>query len=42
MSAIVTEQSYPAEYNAMADMAKAQRDNNERPALTSKIENLAD
>lgn len=42
VSAIVTEQSYPAEYNAMADMAKAQRDNNERPALTSRIENLDD
>ena len=42
VSAIVTEQSYPAEYNAMADMAKAQRDNDERPALKSKIENLAD
>ena len=42
VSAIVTEQSYPAEYNAMADMAKAQRDNGEHPALTSKIENLAD
>lgn len=42
VSAIVTEQSYPAEYNAMADMAKAQRDNDERPALKSKIENFAD
>ena len=41
VSAIVTQQSYPAEYNAMADMAKAQRDNDERPALSSKIENLA-
>ena len=42
VSAIVTEQSYPAEYNAMADMAKAQRDNEEHPTLTSRIENLAD
>ena len=42
VSAIVTEQSYPAEYNAMADMAKEQRDNGEHPALKSKLESLAD
>ena len=42
VSAIVTEQSYPAEYNAMAEMAKVQRDDGEHPALTSRIESLAD
>ena len=42
VSAIVTEQSYPAEYNAMAETAKVQRDDGEHPALTSRIESLAD
>ena len=42
VSAIVTEESYPAEYNAMAEMAKEQADSKVHPTLSSKIENLAD
>jgi len=40
LSAIVTAESYPDDYDSMADMAKEQADNNEHPALSSHVENF--
>ena len=40
LSAIVTAESYPEDYDSMADMAKEQADNNEHPALSSYVENF--
>ena len=40
LSAIVTAESYPDDYDAMADMAKEQADNNEHPALSSHVDNF--
>lgn len=40
LSAIVTAESYPDDYDAMADMAKEQADNSEHPALSSHVDDF--
>lgn len=39
---IIPSKDYPLEYNTLADAAKAEVDNNERPALETLEENPAD
>lgn len=37
---IITEKEYPTDYRDTTDLAKEEQNNDERPALTSKVENM--